>query len=78
MSDAPPTKLSRQRVGQVVTFGLGVLATLFAALNLDQVDVNWIVATWETPLIVVIVVSLVLGAGLGYFFARRRSRGPPP
>ena len=45
---------------------------VFAALNLDEVDVNWLLGTWETPLIVVIALSMVIGAGLGYLAARRR------
>jgi uncharacterized integral membrane protein len=43
-------------------------------LNVDEVDVNWILGTWSTPLIVVIAVSMVIGAGLGFLVARRRSR----
>jgi uncharacterized integral membrane protein len=45
---------------------------LFAVLNLDQVDVNWIVGTWQTPLIIVIAVAMLLGTALGYVLARRR------
>jgi uncharacterized integral membrane protein len=50
-----------------------VLAVLFAVLNLDEVEVNWIVGTFDTPLIVVIAVSILVGAGLGYVAARRRT-----
>lgn len=32
--------------------------TLFAVLNFDSVDVNWIFGTWSTPLIVAIVLRL--------------------
>jgi uncharacterized integral membrane protein len=70
-----PGKSRRERTSQIVTFTLGGLVALFAVLNFDQVDVNWIVGTWQTPLIVVIAVSLLLGSGLGYFLARRRARG---
>jgi uncharacterized integral membrane protein len=70
-----PAKTRRERTSQIVTFGLGALVTLFAVLNFDEVDVNWIVGTWQTPLIVVIAVSLLLGSVLGYFLARRRARG---
>jgi uncharacterized integral membrane protein len=70
-----PAKSRRERTSQVVTFVLGGLVALFAVLNLDEVDVNWIVGTRQTPLIVVIAVSLLLGSGLGYFLARRRARG---
>jgi uncharacterized integral membrane protein len=47
---------------------------LFALLNTDEVEVNWLLGTWSTPLIVVIAVSIVIGAGLGFLAARRRSR----
>ena len=70
-----PAKSRRERTSQIVTFTLGGLVALFAVLNLDQVDVNWIVGTWKTPLIVVIALSLLLGSALGYFLARRRARG---
>ena len=46
---------------------------LFAVLNLSWVQVNWIFWTSITPLIVVIVVSLVLGMAIGWILGRRRS-----
>ncbi len=66
-----PGRSRRERTIQILMFALGGLAALFSVLNLDEVEVNWIVGTWETPLIVVMAVNLVLGAGLGYFVARR-------
>lgn len=48
--------------------GLGVV---FAVLNLDEVSVNWIIGTWDTPLIIVIAISVLVGAALGYLAARR-------
>ena len=54
---------------------LGALAVLFAVLNLDDVRVNWIVATWTTPLIVVIVVALAIGGALGWTLTRRQRPG---
>jgi uncharacterized integral membrane protein len=54
---------------------VGVLAAVggvFGALNLEEVDVNWILGTWETPLIVVIALSMVIGAALGLLISRRR------
>jgi uncharacterized integral membrane protein len=61
----------RRTIAAAVLGGLGVL---FAVLNLDEVDVNWLLGTWSTPLIIVIAVSMVLGGGLGYLAARRRAR----
>ena len=52
---------------------LGALGAAFAVLNLDEVDVNWIVGTWSTPLIIVIAISVLVGAGLGFLVGRRRS-----
>ena len=56
---------------QIAALVLAALGILFAALNLDEVKVNWMVGTWRTPLIVVIALSMVIGAGLGYLAARR-------
>jgi uncharacterized integral membrane protein len=80
MAPRPVTKLSGRReqmklAGAVL---LGGLAVLFAALNVDDVDVNWVFGTWQTPLIVVICVSFLLGAGVGVLGARRRARNHPP
>jgi uncharacterized integral membrane protein len=56
---------------QIAALVLAALGILFAALNLDEVKVNWMLGTWRTPLIVVIALSMVIGAGLGYLAARR-------
>jgi uncharacterized integral membrane protein len=48
---------------------------LFAVLNLDEVKVSWIVATSETPLIIVISLSVIVGAAIGWLLARRRAAG---
>ena len=58
---------------QIALIGLAGVGGVFAALNLDEVDVNWILGTWETPLIVVIALSMLIGAGLGYLVTRRRT-----
>jgi uncharacterized integral membrane protein len=70
---AGPDRKARAR--QVGVIALTVLATLFAVLNLDKVSVNWIVGTWRTPLIVVIAVSLLIGAAAGFLLGRRASGG---
>jgi uncharacterized integral membrane protein len=62
-------RMDKRQIGIIALAGLG---GVFAALNLDQVDVNWVFGTWETPLIVVIAISMVIGAGLGYLATRRR------
>ena len=57
---------------QIAAVGLAGLGVVFAAANLDEVKVNWILGTWHTPLIVVIALSMVVGAGLGFLVSRRR------
>jgi uncharacterized integral membrane protein len=57
---------------QIAALGLAGLGIAFAALNLDEVDVNWILGTWETPLIIVIALSMLVGAALGFLASRRR------
>jgi len=59
------------RTGAVAV--LVVLATLFAVLNLSQVEVDWIIGSGHAPLIIVIVISLLVGVLLSYA-AQRRSR----
>ena len=57
---------------QIAVVGLAAVGGVFAVLNLDEVDVNWILGTWSTPLIVVIALSMLIGAGLGVLVSRRR------
>ena len=84
MSGAPqsrqrPASSSRRRqaeLGRLVLVAVVVgLAVAFVVLNTQQVSVDWIVTTTNTPLIVVILLSLAVG---GIFVAavlgvRRRS-----
>ena len=63
----------------LISIVVAVLVTLFCVLNTDDVKVNWIVETTHTPLIVVIIVSLVIGTGFGWGahygrLRRKRSR----
>lgn len=62
--------MEKRQIAVLVLAGLGIA---FAALNLDEVDVNWLLGTWETPLIIVIAVSMLSGAALGFLAARRRA-----
>jgi uncharacterized integral membrane protein len=70
--DRKPARRRREQARTVAAFGLGGLGALFAILNVDEVDVNWILGTWSTPLIIVIALSIVVGAALGYLVGRRR------
>jgi uncharacterized integral membrane protein len=57
---------------QIAVVGLAGLGGVFAVLNLDEVEVNWILGTWSTPMIVVIALSMLIGAALGVLVSRRR------
>ena len=62
--------MERRHIAALV---LAALGGVFAVANLDEVKVNWILNTWKTPLIVVIALSMLVGAGLGYLVSRRRA-----
>jgi uncharacterized integral membrane protein len=68
-------RATRSPVRTWLGYLLLALAALFAALNLDQVEVNWIIGTWQTPLLVVILVSFAIGGAVGWIAARRRRAG---
>jgi uncharacterized integral membrane protein len=51
-----------ERVRLVLTALIAALIAAFALLNLDKVEVNWIITTGRAPLIVVIALSF--GAGI--------------
>ncbi len=72
---APERRRSRRelaRTGALVV--LAVLMTLFAVLNIKDVEVNWIFGKSNTPLIIVIVVSLLVGILLTHFAELRYRR----
>jgi uncharacterized integral membrane protein len=75
ISGSPQPKRSRRESAR--TAGLVILAvliTLFAVLNLESVEVNWIFGKGQVPLIIVIVISLLVGIVLTYLVERRTSR----
>ena len=75
MSDAKPAETARTSREKARLAAAGVaaaLAVLFALLNLERVDVNWVLGTFRTPLIVLIAVVFALGLGAGLLVGRRR------
>jgi uncharacterized integral membrane protein len=62
---------NRERARTIALVVLAILMTLFAVLNLKDVKVDWIVGSGKAPLIIVIVVSVLIGAVLSYFADRR-------
>jgi uncharacterized integral membrane protein len=71
----PPHKRNRREAARTVGFVLlAVLITLFAVLNVNSVEVDWIFGSGEAPLIVVILISLLVGIVLTYLLERRSNR----
>ncbi len=71
----------RERTRTVALVVLGVLLTVFALLNRESVQVDWIVGSGHAPLIVVIALSVLVGAALvwlGERAASRKRRPRPP
>jgi uncharacterized integral membrane protein len=59
---------------KVILFGvLAVVLVVFAVLNTDDAKVNWILGTWETSLIVVILLSGAIGFALGFLVRSSRN-----
>ena len=69
----------RERARLTVGVILGALGLAFALVNLGNVKVDWIVGSAHSPLILVIVVSVLIGAGIDRVAARRaRKRTKSP
>ena len=70
----------RERARTAAVAFLSVVLAVFAVLNVDSVKVDWIVGSSHAPLIVVIALSVLIGAALAWLgdrvTARRRGRGP--
>jgi uncharacterized integral membrane protein len=71
----PRTPEEKRRIAIGVLVGI---VTVFALFNLNEVKVSWVVTSWKTPLVVVIVVSAGLGALAGVLVDRKKHRPPPP
>ncbi len=62
---------SARRAGLLV---LTVIITVFAVLNVDKVEVDWIVGSGHAPLIVVIAISVLVGIVLSRLADRMVAR----
>ena len=58
----------------IAAVAVAILLIAFGLSNRNDVAINWLVGTTDTPLIIVIVVSAVLGAILGAALFRGRSK----
>jgi uncharacterized integral membrane protein len=77
------TDVDRRRQQRVIAAGvIGALVVVFALINLNDVKVHWLIATGQTPLIVVIVLAFLLGIAADRLLLararRKRERAPEP
>lgn len=70
-----PEKTAKARLAAASI--LGGVAAVFAFVNIDKVAVDWVIGSWKTPLIVVIVLSMLLGALLDRVLVHRARRRKP-
>jgi len=61
-------------IGLIVTGIVAVAAVLFIFLNSDETPVDFLVFNATVPLSLVIIISMVLGAVLGWFNGHMRRR----
>ena len=69
-----PKLLAKENRRLLAGMVLGAVVAVFAVLNRDEVEVNWILGTWSTPLIIVIAISFLLGAATGWIAKTARRR----
>jgi uncharacterized integral membrane protein len=60
---------------RLVLLVLLALVVVFGLVNSQSVTVHWVFATVDTPLIVVIAVTLIIGLAVGYGAAKYQARG---
>jgi uncharacterized integral membrane protein len=70
----PPPKERDLKSKTIAAVAVAILLIAFGLSNRNDVAINWLVGTTDTPLIIVIVVSAALGAILGGAAVRGRSK----
>ena len=60
--------------GAIISVIVGVAALIFIFQNSEQQDVNFLFFSATVPLSVVIIISMLLGAIIGWFFGYMRRR----
>jgi uncharacterized integral membrane protein len=69
-----PTAKRGRRARSIVPFAVGALVAALAISNRGEVEVDWLITTWRTPLVVLIVVSVLAGMLVGWLLGARRGR----
>jgi uncharacterized integral membrane protein len=77
MPEEASSRAKRSISPKMIVIGLLVaLLVLFAALNTHEVGVDYIIGTFSTSMIVVIVISAAAGFALGALLMHRRDSKP--
>jgi uncharacterized integral membrane protein len=75
-----PTGPDRRERARMIALGLiGAILVVFAVINVNSVEVHWLVTSGRAPLIVVIVLAFLLGFGADRLLvirARRKAKSP--
>jgi putative membrane protein len=66
--------LAKENRNLLIGLVVGAIVAAFAVVNLDDVEVDWIFTSSQTPLIVVIALSFALGAVAGWAFTQIRRK----
>ena len=75
MSTPDPAPKQRDLKSKTIAaLAVAVLLIAFGLSNRNDVPIDWLIGTTDTPLIIVIVVSALLGAILGGAAVRGRSK----
>ena len=74
---AGPSKRQNVTSKTVAAVAVAILLIAFGLSNRNDVPIDWLVGTTNTPLIIVILVSAGLGAILGGMAVRRSSSRKP-
>jgi uncharacterized integral membrane protein len=70
----PPPKQRDLTSKTIAAVAVAILLLAFGLSNRDDVSIDWLVGTSDTPLIIVILVSAGLGVILGALAVRSRSK----
>ena len=72
-ADSPP-KERDLKSKTIAALAVAVLLIAFGLSNRNDVPIDWLVGTTDTPLIIVVLVSALLGAVIGGAAVRGRSK----
>jgi uncharacterized integral membrane protein len=64
----------RDRARMIALGVIGAVIVVFAVINLNSVEVHWLVTSGSAPLIVVIVLAFLLGVGADRLLVIRSKR----